>query len=111
MTNQGEGQEMEISYKMQVHRDLLIYPQAFMEVPEMKVQQPIHQMEPDHLRLWGQHYLDQESLGEIADIRGLRRDSSDEDSDSQAMASTNADWQSEQSGCVSFRNKWDCGPL
>ncbi len=72
MTSQGEGQDMEISYNPQVHGDPLIYPEAFMEVPDMKVQQPIHQMEPEQLRLWSQHYLFQESLGEIANIRGLR---------------------------------------
>ncbi len=31
-----------------------------MEVPDMKVQEPIHQMEPDQLQLWSQHYLFQE---------------------------------------------------
>ncbi len=59
-----------------------------MEVPDTKVQQPIHQMEPDQLRLWSQYYLFQESLGEIADIRGIRRDSSDEDSDSRMTATS-----------------------
>ncbi len=52
----------------------------------MKVQPPIHQMELDQLQRWSQYYLFQESLGEIAYIRGLRRDTSDEDSDSQTMA-------------------------
>ncbi len=59
---------MEINYDPQVHGDLLIYLQAFVEVPEIKLQQPIHQMDPDQLRLWSQYYLFQESLGEIANI-------------------------------------------
>ncbi len=82
MTSQGEGQDMEISYNPQVHGDPLIYPEAFMEVPDTIVQETIHQMEPDQLRLWSQHCLFQESLGEVADIQGLRKDLSDEDSDS-----------------------------
>ncbi len=54
-TSQGEGHDMEISYNPQVHGDPLIYPEAFMEVPGTKVQQLIHQMEPDQLRLWSWH--------------------------------------------------------
>ncbi len=50
-TDQGEGQEVEISYNPQVHGDLLIYLQAFVEVPETKLQQLIHQMDPNQLQL------------------------------------------------------------
>ncbi len=57
MTSQGEGQDMEISYNPQVHGDPLLHPEAFMPVPDTKVQQPIHQMEPDQLRLWGEIVL------------------------------------------------------
>ncbi len=86
ITSEGEGQDIEINYNPQVHGDLLLYPEAFVPVPEMKVQALIHQMEPDQVRNWNQYYLFQELLGEIADIRGLRRDLSDEDSDSRTTA-------------------------
>ncbi len=59
---------MEIHYNPQVHGDLLLYPQAFVEVPETKPQDLIHQMDPEQYWLWDQFYLFQESLGEIADI-------------------------------------------
>ncbi len=79
---------MEINYNPEVHGDPLLYPQAFVEVAETKLQDPIHQMDPKQHWLWDQFYLFQESLVEIADIQGIRRDSSDEDSDSQmTMAS------------------------
>ncbi len=81
-TSQEEGQDIEVSYNPQVHGDPLLYPEAFVPVPDTKVQRPIHQMEPDQVHQWSQHYLFQELLGEIANIRGLRRDSSDEDSNS-----------------------------
>ncbi len=77
---------MEVSYNPQVHGDPLLYPEAFVPVPGTKVQRLIHQMEPESLQLWSQYYLFQESLGEIADIRGLRAGLSDEDSDAQSTA-------------------------
>ncbi len=57
MTQRGEGSEMGIHYNLQVHGDLLLYAQAFMEVPETKPQDPIHQMDPDQYWLWDQYYL------------------------------------------------------
>ncbi|MCP4601974.1 MAG: hypothetical protein GY847_15905, partial [Proteobacteria bacterium] len=86
MTSQGEGQDIEIDYNPQVHGDLLLYPEAFVPVPDQKVQGVIRQMELEQVQQWSQYCLFQESLGEIIDVRGLRKDSEDEDSDSRTTA-------------------------
>ncbi len=83
-TSAGEGQNKAISYNPQVHGDPLLYPEAFEEVPRTKVQGAIVQMEPDQLQQWSQHYLFQELLGEITNVRGMRTGSSEEDSDEQS---------------------------
>ncbi len=44
-------------------------------------------MDPKQYQHWDQYYLFQESLGEIVNIRGITRDSSDE-SDSQTTTAS-----------------------
>ncbi len=69
MTDRGEGSAVDIYYNPQVHGDPLLYPQAFVEVPEMKLQDPIRQMDPEQYQLWDQFYLFQESWEKLPTSR------------------------------------------